>query len=182
MENVILFRIIGPESEYSYYPLYPHAFDDFVFLIYQRGKLTDDLPRSSSKPLLQWLIFMLIAAMILFSLRKFVERRERRLTCRTNIAAAPDFFFGSFVDSMGVFLGVGLKRIGICRAERWFLISFSVFGLFFTTIYTNNLFVMLTAVNQSRITSIDQLFRTNIPITVDHWVSSDDDFAIRIKS
>lgn len=179
----MVIRTTRVELESFDYPLYPHKFDDLIFIIYQRGKLKDDAPRSSTKPIIQWLIFIFTAAIILFSLRKIVERRNQRLKRYTNSAETPDYLVGSVVDSMGVFLGVGLNRIGNCRAERWFLISFSVFGLLFNMIYTEYLFAMFTAVNQNRITSIDQLFKANIPITVDEWASnSDDDFYIRIRS
>lgn len=171
---------ISTELDFLYYPLYPHKFDDLIFIIYQRGNLKDEAPRSSTKPLTQWLIFTFIAALMLLLLREVVERRNRRLRRRASNVVTPDYLLGSFVDSMGVFLGVALNRIGNCRAEHWFLISFSVFGLLFRTIYTDNLFVMFTAVNQNRITSIDQLFQANIRISVDYVASKgDDDFYVR---
>lgn len=170
----------GAKYDGTTIPFYPHTFDDLVFIIYQHGKLKDELPRTSAESIMQWLIFIFAAAIILFTLRETIERRKRRSNHRINNAATPDYFLGSFVDSMGIFLGVALSRIGLCRAERWFLISFSVFGLFFKMIYTEYLFAMFTAVDQDHITSIDQLFQANIPITVDHMASGGlDGFYIR---
>lgn len=111
------------------YQLYPHDFDDLVFMIYQHGNVMNKAPRSSVKPILQWLIIIVIAALILHGLRKIVKRREQRILHISNNNAAPDYLVGSFVDSVGVFLGVALHRIGNRRTERWFLISFSLFGL-----------------------------------------------------
>lgn len=48
-----------------------------------------------------------------------------------------------------------------------FLISLSIFGLFFKMIQADSLFVMNIAPNQERITSIDQLVLTNTPIYAD---------------
>lgn len=152
-------------------------------MIYQRGNLKNEAPRSSIEPIMQWLVFIFLAAIVLYILRLVMKRRNRRLTRRMNKTASPDYFLGSFVDSMALFLGVGLNRIGDCRAERWLLISFSVFGLLFNMIYTEYLFAMFTAVNQIRITSIEQLFHANIPIYIDIGVSNDDpEFYIRIRS
>lgn len=180
---IMFFGTAGIEYEYLFYPLYPHQFDDLIFVIFQRIDLKNGATRSSAQPIVQWLVFTMIAALILFVLREVVQRREQRLNRPIKDATAPDFLLGSFVDSIGVFLGVGLSKFGNCRAERWFLISFSVYGLIFKMIYTENLFVMFTAVNQNRITSIDQLFQANIPITVGTTVSNgDEEFYIRIGS
>lgn len=165
------------------YPLYPHSFDDLVFMIFQRGKLKEEAPRSSAKPMLQWFIFVSITTLIMYALRKIIKRRERRLLHIMNNDAVPDYTLGSFVDSMGVFLGVALNRIGNCRAERWFLIAFSIFGLIFRTFYTDNLFVMFSALEQNRITTVDQLFEANIPISVDTNVAiNSPQFYIRNRS
>lgn len=180
--NLMVIRKTDSGQENSDYPLYPHRFEDLVFIIYQRGKLKDEVPRSSTKPIVQWIIFIFIAAIILFVLRKVFGRNEQ-LSHRINSDTAPDYFLGSFVDSTGVFLGIGLNRIGNSRAERWFLISFSVFGLLFNMIYTEYLFATFTAIDNNRITSIDQLLKANIPITVDDWATlADGDFYIRIRS
>lgn len=180
---MMVIRKTNSRHENSDYPLYPHRFEDLVFIIYQRGKLKDEAPRSSTKPIFQWIIFIFIAAVILFVLRRAFKLNEQQLSHRINNDATPDYFLGSFVDSMGVFLGIGLNRIGNSRAERWFLISFSVFGLLFNMIYTEYLFATFTAIDHNRITSIDQLLKANIPITLDDWATiADGDFYIRIRS
>lgn len=86
------------ELDFLYYPLYPHKFDDLVFIIYQRGNLKDQVPRSSTEPLTLWLIFTFITALMLLLLREIVERRNRRLNRRLNYAVTPDYLLGSFVE------------------------------------------------------------------------------------
>lgn len=173
-----------PDDNYLYVrPLYPHAFEDLVFLVFQSKKLNsvdeDTSRRYVLKPICQWSILISLASLILYALR--VANRQR--DCAQHNNAASVYYLVAFVDSVAVFLGVALDKIGKCRAERWFLIAFSVFGLIFRIIYTDNLFVMLTTSNQNRITSIDQLVRENIPITVDFAVSPfGSTFYIHIKS
>lgn len=157
-------------SDYSDYchPLQPHAFDDMVFIIFQRGKLENETQRSSLKPISQWFILIFVASLILHALRKVNGYLQQRMNRVIKNGVVPDYYVGSFVDAVAVFLGVALNKLGNSRAERWFLISFSIFGLIFKIFFTDNLFVMLTESNSNRITSIDQLFRANIPITVDY--------------
>lgn len=147
--------------------LYPHAFDDLVFVIFQVEKLKVDAPHSSSEQVIQWFVFIFAASLILYALRTINRRLKQRMAHTTNSNAPSDYFLGSFIDSLAVFLGVGLDSLGRGRAERWFLISFSIFGLVVTIHYTDNLFVMLSTSESNRICSIDQLFRTHIPITYD---------------
>lgn len=148
------------------YPLYPHEFGDLVFLIYQYGKLTDRPPRSSAKAISLWFALTLSTTLILFAIRTIANCSNRR-TRHTRENFESDYLVGSFVDTMAVFLGVALNTIGNNRADRWFLISLSIFGLFFKMIQTDSLFVMYTAPNQNRITSIDQLYRTGLTIYAD---------------
>lgn len=164
------------------YPLYPHDFDDLIFIIYQHNKWIDEAPRSSAKPILQWFVFILAAAFILYAIRTVARRLARQMNRRYRDDGAPDYLIGSFVDSMGVFLGVALHTIGNSRAERWFLISFSIFGLVFKMFYTDNLFVTFTTSTQNRVTSIDQLFQRNYPISVDYSVTNGDVYYVRVQS
>lgn len=180
--------LIGTSSTfwdlYSY-PLYPYGFDDFIFIIYQSGKLKDEAPRSSLKPIAQWFAIIFIASIFLYVLRTIIKRRKRRIATRVISADETDeYFMFSFIDSVGVFLGNALAKIGDFRAERWFLISFGIFGLIFRIVYTDNLFVMYTESSQNRITSIEQLIQANIPITVDYHVSihHKTEFDLEIKS
>lgn len=147
----------------SNYPLQPHTFDDLVFLIFQHGMLEDGKIRSTLLPIILWLVFILAASLVLYALRLI----RNRLANATNNAVSPDHFLGSFVESMGVFLGVAFNRLGHSRAERWFLISFSIFGLIYKIHYTDNLFITRMDSSSNRIITIDQLFRTNMPITAD---------------
>lgn len=153
------------------YPLMSHGGDDCVFIIFQHGTRVFGMTRRTKLDILQWFIFIFVAALILYGLRKMIVRREGRLIRRIDNDAAPDYFLGSFADSMGVFLGVALNTISRHRAERWFLISFSIFGMFFKIFFTDNLFVMLTEPIQNRITSIEQLFQQNLPMNVDPVLS-----------
>lgn len=167
---VLFLATISPTEDTVRFPLYPHKFDDLIFLIYQRENLMGEIARSSATPIMQWLIFISVGALILYALRRL-----------TNVVRS-DHLLGSFVDSMGVFLGVALSRIGNHRVERWFLISFSIFGMLYKALYTDNLFAMFTAPDQNRITSTEQLFQANIPITVAYSLSNgDEEFYIRIK-
>lgn len=172
-----------PDDNYIYVrPLYPHASEDLIFVIFQLDKskfVDDEVPRSSLKPIFQWFILIFVASCIVYALRVANRQRHRAQYG----SAAPVYYLVSFVDAIAVFLGIALDKIGKCRAERWFLIAFSVFGLIFRIFYTDNLFSMLTKSNQNRINSIDQLVGANIPIRVDSAISPfGAPFYIHIKS
>lgn len=162
------------------YQLYPHGFDDRVFIIYQPEKFKNEGLRSSITPLLQWLIFVLTASLILHAIREIAKRKRRRVTRNVTYDHTVTNYLYSFIDSVAVFLGTALDTFGNSRAECWFLVSFSMFGLIFRIVYTDNLFVMFAASTQARITSIDQLFELNIPITVEMTLF--DDMYVRSKS
>lgn len=145
-----------------------------VFIVFQRerGDLQTETLHSSFKPIFQWFVFISAGAVILYGIRQINRRLKSQTIHTTNSDRAPDYFLGSLVDSVAVFLGVALIRLDDCRAARWFLISFSIFGMIFKIFFTDSLFVMLTTSNSNRITSIDQLLRTNIPIYVDFDVGA----------
>lgn len=131
---------------------------------------------------MQWFIMMFIASLVLYALRETIRQRQRRMTRPLNELEASNYYAVSLTDSVAVFLGIVLNRIGHHRAERWFLISFSVFGMLFKIFYTDSLFVMFTEANQNRINSIDQLFQSNLPITVDDNAINGISFDIQIES
>lgn len=73
----------------------------------------------------------------------------------------------SFVDSLAIFLGNSLNRIGNNRPERCFIVAFSIFGLIFKTIYTGNLFVTYQQHGDHRIQTINEMNQLNITFYVD---------------
>lgn len=155
---------IGFENKYHFsHSLYPHDFDDMVFIIFQHNKLKSETSRTSIIPISQWFAIISIASLIICVLRKISKRFERQ----TNDNDAAEHFLYSFVDAVAVFLGTALQKFGNCRAERWFLVSFAIFGIIFKIIYTDSLFVMFIEPDHNRITSIDQLIQANIPITAE---------------
>lgn len=165
----------------NYHHLYPHAYDDLVFIIYQPVNYKYEGRRSSLVPLLQWFIFVFVASLILYALRLIVKRKPARATRVCKVGGETlNNYLDSFVDSLAVFLGSALRKFGNCRAERWFLISFSIFGLVFRIIYTDNLFAMFATPKQNRISSIEQLSNENCWVTLD--ISIDDDVYYRDKS
>lgn len=182
--NCVKIASSSTDEEYRSCPLYPHRYDDLVFMIFQRGKLMEDLPRSSITPIMQWFLIIFIASLVLHFLRTTVKQRSpRNLRPINDAGMVRENCSVSFVDSVAVFLGIALEKLGNGRAERWFLISFSIFGLIFRIFYTDNLFVLFTAADEHRITSIDQIFDANIPITVDYAIVNDhSEFLVRIKS
>lgn len=161
--------------EFNNYHLYPHGFDDLVFIVYQPEKSRLEGRRGTIAPLLQWLVFVFIASLIVYALRHIAKRRPVSGTATD----AVNNYINSFVDSVAVFLGIALHAFGNSRAERWFLISFSIFALIFKIVYTDNLFVMFAATTQNRINSIDQLLEANVRIAVDYTVT--DEFYLRSR-
>lgn len=164
-------RTITEYDHYYFYPLYPHGFDDLVFLIFERSKLRDDVRRSPITPILQWFIIITIASIIIYGLRKIAQRRVRRILRMVGDEDVPEYYVYSFVDSVGVFLGTAINKFGTIRAECWFLVAFSVFGMIFKMIYTDQLFAMFLQPNPTRITSIEQLIDANIQIFTDGGIS-----------
>lgn len=123
---------------------------------------------------MEWFIIIFIASLVLYVMRRIVKRRTRASPGSIyHRGVAPNYYLISLVDSVAVFLGVAMERLGNGRSERWFLNSFSIFGMFYRIFYTDNLFVLLTTGEQFRITSIDQLVEANIPITVDVLILDD---------
>lgn len=179
IRNELYFASLSPLEKG--YHLYPHGSDDLVFIIYQPETFKNERRRGSIEPLLQWFLLIFSASLVIYALRKIAKRLTRRITCNTSDDATPEYFLGSLADSLAVFLGVSLNEFGNSRAERWFLISFSIFGLIFQIIYTDNLFVMFAAATQNRITSIDQLLGANVKLSVDYSLIDEDDFYIRSK-
>lgn len=169
--NYNLFTVVSsPNKDLHRHPLYPHDFDDLVFIVYQRGKFKQTVPHSSLTSIAQWFLIIFVVSILLYALRRINKWQRRRLTHSVNRIEAPEYFLFSFIDSLAVFLGTSLHRFGNSRAERWFLVSFAIFGLIFKCIFTDNLFIMYTTKNLDRITTIDQLFEANIPITVESAV------------
>lgn len=105
------------------YPLYPYGFDDFIFIIYQRGKLKDEAPRSSLKPIAQWFALIFIASLLLYILRIIIKRRKRRISARIiSDTETDEYFMFSAIDSVGVFWAMHSKKLAILElnAGSWF--------------------------------------------------------------
>lgn len=153
------------------YCLYPHGQDDRVIVIYQRDKSPSTRGRGSFKPILEWFVIIFIASIMLHAVRVIGRQHFNRIVGNYPI---------SFIDSLAVFLGNSLAIFGTRRAERWFLVSLSVFGLIFRAIYTDSLFVMFTDTNQDRLTTIDQLILSKFKVetSTGAWDLADD---LRLK-
>lgn len=176
-------RPISLYDDYYFNPLYPHDFEDLVFIIFQCDKLKGDVQLSSVTPIAQWFIIIFLASIIIHGLRTIVKRRERRILRIISDDEAPENYVYTLVDSVGVFLGTAIEKFGNCRAECWFLVAFAVFGMLFKMIYTDQLFAMFIQSNPTRINSIDQLIDANIPIFTDPAINKEmDNVQIRIKS
>lgn len=158
------------------YCLDPHGQDDRVIVIYQR----DELPlrgRGSFIPILEWFAIILVASIVLHAVRVIGRRRNGQAFDRII-----EHYLICFIDSLSVFLGNSLAIFGTRRAERWFLVSLSVFGLVFRAIYTDSLFVMFTDTNQGRITTIDELILSKFKVSVSTGVwNVVDDLRLKMK-
>lgn len=155
---------------------HPHDFDDRVFVIYQHDKLPQTRGRSSFKPILQWLAIVFFASIILFALRYITKWRQRRTS--QNSAGIVEHYLITFVDSQAVFLGNALPTFGGGSVERWFLVSFSIFGMILKAIYTDSLFVMFTEANYGRFTTVDQLLESGIKILRDiNMIATHEEFS-----
>lgn len=149
----------GIDALHSRHLLYPHDADDFVFLIYQTGRMRTVGMKSTAIPILQWLIIILLCSLVLYALRLFAGGRNTIVS-----------YLLSFTDSVAIFMGSALNKISNNRPERCFIICFSIFGLIFKSIFTGNLFVMYQMQDENRIRTINQLNQLGIIIIADGTV------------
>lgn len=142
--------------------LYPHDFDDLVFIVHQRHRGDSYMPRHILKPFIQWFISIIIAMVVMFVLRVLmIMRRESKLPKRSR----KSFPRPSFVNSMAVFFGMASYGFGKCRAERWFLVSYAMFGLFLRIVYIDSVFLLFTTTStNSKIVTVEQLSNANISL------------------
>lgn len=137
-------------------------------------------PKSSIVPMLQWFIFIFVVSLILYVSRKIAQRKKQEVQLnRAEVKAVTNYMY-SFINAMAVILGTALGKFGNSRTECWFLVSFSMFGLLFRIVYTDNLFSMFATSTSHCISSIDQMIAANISMSVDRTVG--DVFDVRFRN
>lgn len=136
------------------YPLYPHTFDDFVFLISHDRLPNSEMQESAVRPIALWCCIIVVCSFILFILRKLT-------------AADAVNYSTSFIDSVAAFLGNAIEKLSSNRSERCFIIGFSIFALVFKILYTDHLFQLFQSNGDNRVSTLSQLIDQNITVYVD---------------
>lgn len=136
------------------YPLYPHTFDDFVFLVFHDRLSRSEMQKSAIRPIALWCCIMVVCSFVLFIYRKFIGARTGNYST-------------SFLDSVAAFLGNAIDKICSNRPERCFIICFSIFGLVFKILHTDHLFQLFQSVEDNRLSTLSQLIDHDIPVYVD---------------
>lgn len=148
----------GDREMRNEYLLYPHDSLEYVFIIFQAGKLKSmNAFTRITTPILQWLVIIAASAIVLYILRTFAQERIVR----------DDRLTALFIDSVAIFVGSALNKLSSNRPERVYFIFFTIFGMILKISYTGELFVMFQSHDHHRITTLNQLARQDIKFYTD---------------